>query len=153
MTDTELCEAIATGLRAYSTAPLSDVEVHCWSQLGYENPTGYVLVGPDTGEEVSQGIGPHTAAGYVLADDLRVGIRAVLVFADTAANRQKVESLCTQIRYWLRSNRQLAAGGQTAQHAGKVTWTYGFEGEVGKPGHKRVCEVNVTYRKPVEAVG
>ena len=152
MTDTALCEAIATGLRGYSTSPLSTLEVHCWSQHGYEDPNGYVLVAPMSGEEVSQGIGSHTAAGYVLTDDLRVGIRAVILFADTAANRQSIETLCTQIRYWLRSNRALTAGGQTTQRATNVTWTYGTMGEVGSPGHKRYCEVNVTYRKPTEAV-
>ncbi len=153
MTDTALCEAIATGLRAYSTSPLSTMEVHCWSQLGYEDPNGYVVVAPVGFEEVSQGIGNHTQAGYTLADDLRVGIRAVIVFADTEANRQKVETLCTQIRYWLRSNRQVTAGGQTTQRATNVTGTYGTMGEAGSPGHKRYCEVNVTYRKPTEAVG
>jgi hypothetical protein len=153
MTDTQLCEAIASGLRAYTTSPLSGLEVHVWSQLGYEDPNGYVLVAPISGEEVSQGIGSHTAAGYVLTDDLRVGIRAVITFADTEANRQSVETLCTQIRYWLRSNRQLTAGSQKTQRATNVTYTYGTMGEAGSPGHKRYCEVNVTYRKPTEAVG
>jgi len=153
MTDTQLCEAIATGLRAYSTSPLSAMEVHCWSQLGYEDPNGYVIVAPINGEEITQAIGNHTQAGYTLCDDLRVGIRAVITFADTAANRQSIETVCSQLRYWLRSNRQVTVSGETTQRATNVTWTYGTMGEAGSPGHKRYCEVNVTYRKPTEAVG
>lgn len=153
MTDTELCEAIASGLRGYATAPLANLEVHCWSQLGYEDPNGYVIVAPMSGQELSQGIGSHTQAGFTLVDNLRVGIRAVITFADTAANRQSIETLCTQLRYWLRSNRQLTSGAQTTQRGTDVSWTYGTMGEAGSPGHKRYCEVQVTYRKPTEAVG
>jgi hypothetical protein len=151
VTDTELCEAIATGLRAYATAPLADMEVHCWSQLGYEGESGYVVVAPVEGAEVSQGIGSHTAAGYNLVDDLRVGIRAVIVFAETAANRQSIETVCQQIRYWLRANRQVTAGAQTTQRNTDVSWTYGTLGEDASDDSKRTCEVQVTYRKPVEA--
>lgn len=152
MTDTELVDAIVTGLRAYTTSPLSDMEVHAWSQMGYEDADGYVLVAPVAGEEWSQAIGPHTAAGYVLMDDLRIGIRAVIAFADTSANRLAVETMCQQLRYWLRTNRQVTAGAQTTQAAMNVAWTYGTMGDEQSPYLKRYCEVQVTYRKPVEAV-
>ena len=152
MTDTQLCEAIVTGLKAYATAPLANMEVHCWSQMGYEDADGYVVVAPVEGNEVSQGIGSHTIAGYHLVDDLRVGIRAVISFADTAANRQDIERVCSQIRYWLRSNRQVTAGSETAQRGFDVSWNYGTIGEVSSAGEHRYCEVQVTYRKPVEAV-
>lgn len=152
MTDTQLCEAIEAGLRAYPTAPLADMEVHCFSQLGYEGDDGYIVVAPILGEEVGQGIGSHLTAGYNLTDDLRVGIRAVIKFADTRANRQKIERICQQIRYWLRSNRQVTADGETTQRNFDVRWEYSYEGEGNSQYLKTVCEVNVTYRKPVEAV-
>lgn len=151
MTDTQLCEAIATGLRNYATAPLANMEVHCWSQIGYEESDGYVVVAPVSGQEVSQGIGSHTAAGFVLVDDLRVGIRAVITFAETAANRQAIERVCQQIRYWLRANRHLTVDGETTQRAMDVEWSYGSIGDVASPDLKRFCEVQITYRKPTEA--
>lgn len=151
MTDTELCEAIATGLRSYSTSPLKDMEVHCWSQLGYEDADGYVVVAPVAGAEVSQAVGSHVTAGYTLVDDLRVGIRAVITFSEN--NVTTIEQVCGQIRYWLRAGRQVTAGAQTTQRATNVTWEYGYLGEAGSPGFRRYCEIRVTYRKPTEAVG
>jgi hypothetical protein len=127
------------------------MEIHWWSQLAYSCPNGHIVVAPDEGEEVSQGIGSHTDAGYTLTDDLRLNIRASILFADTETNEIAISAACQQIRNWLRLNRQITTGGQTTQRAGKVTFKYGFEGERGQPGHKRICQVNVTYRKPVAA--
>ncbi len=143
MTETQCAEALATLLRAYATAPLKDCEVHVQSQIGYEDADGSVTVLLASGREVAEAIGDQ------FKDEVSFRIVGVIPFADTEANRQSIETLCAQIRYILRDNRTLSAGGELAQRNQDITWEYGFA-SVGDQT-QRQCTVNVVYRIPQTA--
>ena len=139
MTETQLAEAVATLLRAVSTAPLSTLEVHVQDQVGYEDPDGSVTVFIIGGNEEPEAIGEQ------FADEVNLRIVGMIPWADTLANRQGIETLCKQIRTILRGdNRRLSAGGELATRNTNVAWEYGFTAEGADA--KRTCSVTVTYR-------
>ena len=141
MTDTELVEALAAKIRAVSVAPLGDLEVHEWDQVGSEDPDGSVVVRVGVGTQV------HIALGEQLMDNIRLEIVALIPHGDSQANRREVASVRKQIVDLLRGNRKLSVGGETAQTNARenITWEYGTDGEGEKL--RRYCLVSVTYEK------
>ena len=80
------------------------------------------------------------------ADEVTLRIYAQFPFADTVVNRQKLETLCAQIRYELRTNRSLTTSSGTATRNQQIRWNYGFASDGADA--RRQCEVFVTYRIP-----
>jgi len=140
MTETDLIEGVAALLRAYSNEPLASMEVHTQPQIGYEDADGFVEVSFSAGSEVFEAIGNQAA------DEVTLRIYAQFPFADTVVNRQKLETLCAQIRYELRTNRGLTTSSGTATRNQQIRWNYGFASDGADA--RRQCEVFVTYRIP-----
>ena len=148
MRDDELIDAVAAGLRAYATAPLSTCKVHAWDQTGYEGTAGHVVV------RIASGSQTHIALGDTyqsLEDTVAFEIIGILPEADTAVNRRNMVLLREQIVDWLRDNRVLTAGGHdTLTNAeSSIDWTYGTSAEGDKL--RRYCTVAVTYSKQPDA--
>ena len=148
MNDYELIEAVAAGLRAYATAPLSACEVHEWDQPGYENTTGLVVV------RIAEGAQEHIAIGDTsesLQDDIALEIVGMMPEADTQANRRSMVTLREQLVDWLRDNRTLSAGGEltTTNAQEPIRWSYGTTGEGDKV--RRICVVRTVYAKTPDA--
>ena len=149
MRDDELVEALAAKLRAYATAPLADLEVHEWPQVGYEDADGSVTVAVEDGSQEHIALGDTAQS---LEDAITLSVTGIVPHADTQAVRRDLVLLREQILDVLRQNRTLTAGGEdaTTNAREKITWTYGLAAE----GEKmlRACMVSVTYRKtPDEA--
>jgi len=141
MTDTQLLEGLATLLRDYATAdPLKSANIFVWDQVAYKRGETRVTCWVNGGHEQFVAIGGQ-------ADNwVDVTIRGEVPFADTAANHQNIMDLCSQIRYVLRLNRALAAGGATAYLNTDCKWQLGYSGE--QQELKRTCEVKIAYRVP-----
>jgi len=141
MTDTELLEGLATLLRGYTTAaPLSTASIFVWDQVAYKRGETRVTCWVNGGREQFMAIGGQ-------ADNwVDVNIRGEIPFADTQVNYQSIMSLCSQLRYGLRLNRALSAGGTTAYLNTDCTWQLGYSGEGQEI--KRTCEVKISYRIP-----
>lgn len=143
MTTTELIEALATALRAYATAPLSDCEVHAFTQLGYEDTDGAVTIEVDsiTQEHIAIGDDPQC-----ISERAEMTILGIVPWADTAANYQKIDNLQRQIVHVLRLNRQVTgAGGDSATTNARqpITARFGYYGRE-RTTH-RTCSVSVSY--------
>lgn len=139
MTETELAEGLAALLRAVDTPPLSTLEVHVQSQVGYEDEDGSVTVYIVGGREVPEAIGQQ------FADEVHLRMIGLIPWADTEANRRLSETLCKQLRTILRGdNRWLAAGGQVSTRNSDIAWDYGYAATNDLA--KRTCQVDVTYR-------
>ena len=146
MTDDELVLALAAKVRAVSTAPLGNLEVHAWEMVGSEDPDGSVVV------QVAAGIQEHIAIGEQLMDSVDLQIEARIPLAETAASRSKIAAVRKQIVDLLRGNRTLTAGGEDARtnSASAIRWEYGVDSEGDRL--KRYCMVAVTYVKKPDDV-
>lgn len=148
MTDYELIVSLATALRAYSTAPLANCEVHPWSQIGYEDSDGSVIIEPANGGQGHIAIGDGTGS---LMDSIGLVIFGYLPHADTATSNANIGLLRAQIVSVLRNNRTLAVGDESARTNARdrIGWTYGRYAD--GPKLMNFCRVTVTYEYEPDA--
>ena len=141
MTKAELRDAIAVQIAAYATAPLSDLEVKNRPQADYEDADGSVVISYEGGEERPIGIGDQ------FYDVHTFRIIARIPFTEAHAD---IENICKQLRYVLRDNRQISAGGDTARLISAMEWN----DEMWDADNERLlneCFVVVTYQVKQEA--
>lgn len=149
MTDEQLIDAVAAALRAYSTTPLGDCEIHAEDQLAYEGTSGALRI---TMEEVEQA---HIAIGdqpQSMMDHVPLLLEAWIEHADTATNRSKIHLLCRQMLSCLRSNRQITAGGELATSNARESIRYQVGHDSEGTHRQRWCKVLVIYDKTPPAI-
>jgi hypothetical protein len=145
MTQNELCEALATVCRASTDEPLASAIVHAYQQVSYDTTKDVLVI--DWGTE---GANLDIAIGNQKRSEITLHPRALLFAStvDTLAGQRAPGLMADAIRKLLTStdNRQISAGGDTADRNGSITWVGGTDEVDGK--EVRALEFTVTYRIP-----
>ncbi len=114
MTKQELCNALKVALDAFGTEPLKSAQVHVLDQLKYDPRKTVVVIRPVAAEETPQGLGDYDNS---FRHDAVLEMEGSFRHADTTANITKAFALEQQIWCVISTNRNISAGGDTAQYA------------------------------------
>lgn len=125
MTELELLDAIRTGIEALSAEPLKDFEVYVTDPIG-RKPDERLILNVSGGEEAPRAM---RAATGVFDEFIGVEMRAEFPAKDTDANRDKAFNVLKQLKQYVRDNRRISAGGDTALYAGWENPQTGFTPE------------------------